>query len=135
MTERKVMGYLRKQERERARYPLFPDQIAVRSLDEEVSRRLLSRQSAECNMRTFHARVWRESRRDYWRASEEQRAAIRLMWNGWRGPLDATYFRYVVDFCTGVMAARDERMRADRMARARSVEAIGSTQEELRLVA
>lgn len=111
ITDRKRQAFLRKQERERARYPLFPDQIEQRSLESEVERRKMSAQASETRMRDLWARVWREARRDYWAASEEQREAIRIKWEGWRGGRDPKYFRYVVDVCTGVMEERARQMR------------------------
>lgn len=120
ITKRKQQAFLRKQERERARYPLFPDQIEQRSLESEAERRKKSAQASETRMRDLRAKVWREARRDYWAATEEQREAIRIKWEGWRGGRDPNYFRYVVDVCTGVMEERARRMRErDRELRAR----------------
>lgn len=59
-------------------------------------------------MRGFHARVWRESRRDLFEATSEQRSTIRVAWAAWRGPLTSIYFRYIVDLHTGVMARRSD---------------------------
>lgn len=135
MTERKARAFERKQEKMRERYPLFPDQIQVRSLEEETARRLMAQRSSEDSMRQFHARVWRESRRDYWRASDEQRAAVRQMWAGWAGPSDSTYFRYVVDYCTGVMEERDRKMKADRAASRARIDASVGAQTAMELAA
>ncbi len=120
ITERKRLAFLRKQERERARYPLFPDQIEQRSLESEVDRRKKSAQASETRMRDLRAKFWREARREYWAATEAQREAIRVMWDGWRGGREPTYFRYVVDVCTGVMEERVRQIRErDRELRAK----------------
>lgn len=135
MTERKMQAFLRKQEKERARYPLFPDQIEVKSLEGEVERRQRSALASETRMRDLWARFWREARRDYWAATEEQREAIRIKWNGWRGGRGPTYFRYVVDVCTGVMEERARRMREhDRELRA-TVRAKVEAQQVMELAA
>lgn len=120
MTERKRLAFLRKQEREKSRYPLFPDQIEVKSLDGEMERRQQSLRASETRMRELRARIWREARRDYWAATPEQRDAIRVKWEGWRGGREPNYFRYVVDVCIGVMEERARQMRErDRELRAR----------------
>lgn len=135
ITERKRQAFLRKQERERARYPLFPDQIEQRSLESEVERRKKSAQSSEMRMRDLRAKLWRDARREYWAATKAQREAIRIMWDGWRGSREATYFRYVVDVITGAMEERARRMREqDRELRARVAATLGH-QHDLELAA
>lgn len=81
-------------------------------LECETERRRLALQRSDQRMRTFHARVWRESRRDFFLASDAQRTMIRSAWREWRGPTTSTYFRYLVDLHTGIMEARSERFRA-----------------------
>lgn len=97
------------------RYPLIASVLPVAAqfdFDEESNRRQLAAASFTANRRAFHARVWRESRGDYFRASETQRADIRSAWAAWTGPTTSTYFRYVVDLCTGVVALRSEAAKA-----------------------
>lgn len=64
--------------------------------------------SFEGTMRALHARVWKESRSDYFAATDAQREAIRTGWRQWRGPTTSLYFRYMVDLHIGVMQARSE---------------------------
>ena len=59
-------------------------------------------------MRALYTRVWRESRRDYFKADVCTREVIRRAWAAWAGPLTCMYFRYVVDLHTGVMEARSQ---------------------------
>ena len=97
------------------RYPLIAEVLPVAAefdFDEESIRRHRAAASFAANRRAFHARVWRESRGDYFRASETQRADIRSAWASWTGPTTSTYFRYVVDLCTGVVALRSEAAKA-----------------------
>lgn len=133
LSERKAALFLRKQERERQKYPLFQDQIAVASLEAEASRRIQAQHATEQRMRAFHARVWHEARRDYFAATQDQRRAVLAMWNIWPGPKTSTYFRYVVDECTGVMAARDQAFRAQERDRRIERRAIAASQQTIDL--
>jgi len=97
------------------RYPLLADQLpapAEFNQDAETQRRNEARATAEARMRAHCARVWRESRSDFFKATPAQQDAIRAGWNAWRGPLTAHYFRYMVDEHTGVMEARSKAFKA-----------------------
>ena len=95
--------------REQERYPLLADQFPVvepLNADIEAERRDAMMKASEQTMRDFHARVWRESRRDAQKSTAGQREAIRTAWLAWTGPLTSVYFRYIVDLHTGVVAQR-----------------------------
>lgn len=97
-------------------YPLISDLLQAPQafdLEKETEHRQDGQLRSYRQMRDFDARVWREARRDYFLACDEQRAAIRAAWLAWRGPTTCLYFRYVVDLHTGVMEARYERSRAE----------------------
>ena len=96
-------------QRERDRYPLLADQAPVVEpfcAEAEAGRRNEQMRRTDERMRNFHARVWRESRRDDQAASTCQRDAIRAAWIAWTGPRTPLYFRYIVDLHTGVNAQR-----------------------------
>lgn len=105
---RKAAAFARRQAREQARYPLLADVIAAEqpTLAQTEQVRNAQARVAEQHRRDFEARVWRESRRDYFASDAATRAAIASMWASWAGPRTCTYFRYVVDQCTGALAAR-----------------------------
>ena len=118
-THRKLLAAESRPARERrrqvARYPLFADQAPEPApFDPHLEARLRDQcaRQAEQRTRDFHARVWRAARRDMQRASPEQQSAIRAGWQAWTGPCTSTYFRYVVDVHTGVMAQREAAFRA-----------------------
>lgn len=95
--------------REQERYPLLADQapaVAPFEADSEAKRRDDQMRRAEQDLRAFHSRVWRESRRDDQAANPDQRKAIRTAWIAWTGPRTSVYFRYIVDLHTGVQARR-----------------------------
>ena len=92
-------------------YPLLAAVLeapAAFDLNVETERRMHGISGHEQNLRDFHARVWRESRRDYFAAMQTQRCEIRKAWAGWSGPTASTYYRYMVDLHTGVMDARSK---------------------------
>lgn len=102
----------RQAEKERARYPLLADQIPEPppfDFRAETHRRDAAGRRAEKRQRDLQARIWREARRDARMASRDEQAAIQKMWASWSGPLTSLYYRYVVDFCTGVMEQRSQR--------------------------
>lgn len=92
--------------------PVLPKPHAF-DANAELAARQSTRIQAERRTRDFTARVWRESRRDYFAATEQQREKIRDAWNQWRGPATVLYFRYLVDLHTGVMEERSRRARED----------------------
>lgn len=100
-------------------------------LERETESRRLAYQRSEQRMRAFHARIWRESRKNFFLASDAQRALIRSAWLEWRGPTTSTYFRYLVDLHTGVMKARSERFRAAEKQRRLSILALSSSQLQI----
>lgn len=117
-TARKISLIESKPERQRKaladRLPLLADQLphaAPVDVQYELSRRQALADSSELRMRSRLAGLWRSGRRDYFAAADDTRAAIRSAWDAWSGPQTASYFRYVVDLHTGVMAAREERFR------------------------
>ena len=98
-------------QREQERYPLLANQapeVAPFEPDAEARRRDDQMRRAEQDLRTFHSRVWRESRRDDQAANPCQREAVRAAWLAWTGPRTSVYFRYIVDLHTGVQALRAE---------------------------
>jgi len=118
-TSRKLANATKRGERvanrEKERYPLLADQLQKPDrfdADIEAQRRDKLTQSSERNMRDFHARVWRESRRDFQSATPVQQETIRASWLAWRGPLTSTYFRYIVDLHIGVVERRAAAHRA-----------------------
>lgn len=118
-TARKLQSAIAKPERQARkvaeRYPLLADVLPVPvpfDQETETLRRRAAMESSEARMRSLHARVWRESRRDFFRADAHQQDVIRNAWKAWRGPTTAFYFRYIVDEHTGVMEARSQTFRA-----------------------
>lgn len=119
-TPRKVSAALSQPAREQARlqasHPLLAGILPVRSaavdLALEAEQRQASLVRTQTRMRELDARCWRAARRDYFAATEDQRAQIRDAWLKWRGPTTAINFRYIVDLHTGVVAKRDEIRRA-----------------------
>ncbi len=98
-------------QREQERYPLLANQapeVAPFEADAEARRRDDQMRRAEQELRAFHSRVWRESRRDDQAADPGQREAIRAAWLAWTGPRTSVYFRYIVDLHTGIQAQRAE---------------------------
>ena len=98
-------------QREQERYPLLADQAPEAmpfEADAEAKRRDDQMRRAEQDLRAFHSRVWRESRRDDQAANPGQREAIRAAWIAWTGPRTSVYFRYIVDLHTGIQAQRAE---------------------------
>ena len=95
--------------REQQRYPLLADQTPAPQpfdADLEARRQDANLRESDQRIRNFHARVWREARRDFQRGTSEQREAIRSAWRAWAGPVTSIYFRYIVDLHTGVMDLR-----------------------------
>lgn len=115
MNERKAAAFLRKQAKERARYPLFAEHVACEqhSLEDELLRRMQRALAYECNLREFHARTWRTSRAIYFTLPADLRAAIRSEWQAWSGPRSATYFAWLVDVRSGNQAKRLARIEQD----------------------
>lgn len=109
----------REQSKIDANYPLIADQVAPLTpafdADNEALARNARIKSSEARMRALYARVWKESRRDFFRATPEQMQAIRDDWRTWRGPLTSMYFRYVVDLHTGVVEQRREAFKQQQM--------------------
>lgn len=102
-TKRKKAAHLKRDARAQARverdYPLFAEEFkpapSLSVEDEGVRRENLAKQS-EQTMRDLDAKHWRAARRAYFACSEEVRAAIRLAWSAWTGPLNAGNLSYVV---------------------------------------
>lgn len=106
---------VREVKRTQDRYPLLADQLpapAPLDANTEAARRDLEMRESEQRIRDFHARVWRQARRDYQQAGPEQQAAIRAGWRAWTGPVTSLYYRYMVDLHLGVMQQRTDAMRA-----------------------
>lgn len=120
-TRRKIAFASSRQTREAQRlktnYPLIADQIELKTkafdADAEKAQRNARLQRIEANDRSFQARVWRESRRDFFAATDEQKHAIRQAWLDWRGPLTPLYYRYVVDLHTGVDEMRLQKLKSN----------------------
>ncbi len=115
MTARRQSAFARRQEKERARYPLFSDEIAAQQIDltTEQERRQVRRDRFEVEMRAFHARVWREARALYFRQSSDVRAQIYQAWNVWTGPRTALYFSSLVDVRSGEQSRRLARIEVE----------------------
>lgn len=125
LSDRKIAAFPRKQQRERERYPLFPQHVAAEQhgLDDEISRRSKADTKTEERLRAFHNRVWRDSRKIYFEVNPELRAKIAEAWRVWTGPRTSTYFSSMVDVMSGNQAARLAVYRgADKMRRASTVE-------------
>ncbi len=116
LSVKKVAAMKHRQARERAKYPLFSDQIAEQqapidiSAEERHRRAMFEKDQQES--RGMHARFWRKARSQYFAATPEQREAIRAEWNRWAGPLDSGYFIYVVEKHTGEADRRVAEMKA-----------------------
>ena len=115
MTSRRQSAFGRKQANERARYPLFADEIAAQQIDLSTEQKLrqVRRDRFEAEMRAFHARVWRESRALYFRQPSDVRAQISQAWNMWTGPRTALYFSSLVDVRSGEQARRLARIEVE----------------------
>lgn len=120
VTARKLRMIENKPKRERkalaAKMPLFAE-LLPQATQVDVQAVLQQRQqhadAAEQRHRSLYARVWRESRRDFFYANAETQEAIRDAWKHWTGPRTCLYFRYVVDLHTGVMEARSLRFQQE----------------------
>ena len=122
MTQRKVAAFARKQQNERARYPLFADHVASeqRTLENEMEKRSHAWESIETSMRARRAATWRNSRARYFSLPTDIQEEIRIKWNSWVGPRSPTYFAWMVDSLSGDQArrvAQAERERHDIIAR------------------
>lgn len=115
MTSRRAAAFARKQANERARYPLFADEIAAQQTDieTEAAKRQRRRDHFEIEQRQFHARVWRKARALYFAQTADMRAKIQLAWAGWTGPRTALYFSSLVDMTSGEQARRVARIEAE----------------------
>lgn len=116
ITERKLKLIKSKPERQRQalakKLPLLVELIEPAptvDVDAVIEARQSRVDAAERRMRSLYARIWRDARKDYFAADAAIRAAIRVSWDKWTGPRTCSYFRYVVDLETGVMAQRSER--------------------------
>jgi len=108
------------------KYPLISDQLPAPKpfdADAELSRRQSLLDSTEARQRAHEARCWRKARGNFFRATPDQQEAIRSTWKGWRGPLTAFYFGYVVDVATGEYEARCQRARDKERARSMEIRA------------
>lgn len=115
ITPRKLRAIEGKPERDRkalaAKLPLLVDVLPEPGpvdVQAEIQSRQRRSDASEQRMRALYARVWRESRRDYFQADATTRAAIREAWAAWTGPITCMYYRYVVDLHTGVQEARSQ---------------------------
>ena len=108
MTDRKIAAFLRKQERERSRYPLFPQHIEAEqhSLDEEIVKRVRINMNSVQGSRTFRAQAWRRLRAAYFAQPLEVRERIKAEWAAWVGSRSPTYFGWMVDVHSGEQARR-----------------------------
>lgn len=108
MTNRRIAAFHRKQKNERARYPLFSDEIesAQHSVEEEALRREQQHAASIRSMRDFRAAQWRRGRALYFAQPEHIKAIIREKWNAYTGQHDSTYFCCFVDVHSGEQARR-----------------------------
>lgn len=101
------------------RYPLIAQQMqAARDpfdADKELQLRNARAQSSDLRMRQLQAKHWRNARSDYFKATPEVQAAIRLDWQNWRGPLRPLYYQYVVDLHTGVVQQRRDKFKQEQL--------------------
>ena len=102
-TSRREAAFARKQARERARYPLFPEHIAEsqRTVADEIALRQRRSDSLELRMRALQAKHWRKGRSMYFAQPAAVRAHIQEAWRAWRGPTTPNNFIYVVEQQTG----------------------------------
>lgn len=114
ITARKAAAIARRHQRELDKYPLLHGEIeaARLSIPEIEAQRNLQSSEYEQRLRNQDARVWRESRRDFFRSPAETQDAIRKMWMAWAGPRTPLYYRYCVDQCTGEGCRRIAAMKA-----------------------
>lgn len=105
---RRQAAFARKQQRERDRYPLFPEHVAAEQhkADEEIDRRQRQADRFEASQRAFEARLWRKARTRFFSLPEAVKAQIRAKWLSWPGPTTATNFIYIVDELSGDRARR-----------------------------
>ncbi|MBY4898677.1 hypothetical protein [Cupriavidus sp. AU9028] len=105
---RRRAAFIRKQQRERDRYPLIAEHVQgeQHGQDEEFSRRQRQADRFEAGQRAFHARVWREARTRFFSLPETVKEEIRRRWAAWTGPTTALYFSFLVDELSGDQARR-----------------------------
>ena len=116
-TGRKLSAYLRRGERERSRlrrdYPLLgelQDEAEMPAPDLERSRRHSQALASDRQMRDLAAKHWRKGRQAYFACTRDTQLAIQAEWRRWQGPVDATYFIYVVEKHSGAQEARRRRL-------------------------
>lgn len=102
---RKRAALRRKQQRERDALPLFAEQIAEEqpSEDEEMARRAILSDTQEVRWRSDRAAEWRKARRMIDRLPDEDRRAIRRVWNCAPYPADPSR---LLACCTATALAR-----------------------------
>lgn len=93
-TSRKRAAYLRKQRLEREALPLFADQIAAgqHGVDEEMARRAVWWDEAECRRRNERAAWWRKARTRLFALPDPLRHRIREIWRTCPYPADPASF-------------------------------------------
>ncbi len=94
-TARKRAALARKQEAERARYPLLSDHVAAEqpTADEAMAQRAARWDASTRNRRSFLARVWRENRRRLFAIPQAERRRVLAYWNTHRWfPGEAVHF-------------------------------------------
>lgn len=113
---RRQSAFVRKQQCERDRYPLFSEHIQgeQHSADEEVARRRRQADRFEAWQRALHARVWRQARAHFFSLPEAVKEQIRSQWLTWTGPTTALYFSFMVDELSGDQARRVAAGKAER---------------------
>lgn len=128
---RRQAAFARKQQRERDRYPLFPEHVACEqhTADEEIARRQRQADRFEASQRALQARWWREARTRFFSLPEPLKEEIRTKWLAWTGPTTASYFTYIVDEVSGERAHRIAKAKArDAEIRVRVLASIGYQQ-------
>ncbi|SDD58109.1 hypothetical protein SAMN05216345_111129 [Cupriavidus sp. YR651] len=133
---RRQAAFARKQQRERDRYPLFPDHVAgeQHTPDDEVARRQRRSDNLERTTRTLHARIWREKRAVYFSLTGDLQAEIRAKWLEWTGPTTPLYYAYIVDNVSGDYERRVAAARANEKAIRKRVLAMLPEQTALEIV-
>lgn len=92
-TERKRKAYARKQQRERERYPLFPEMVASEQIDvdAEMEGRRRRWEMQEVTDRARRAKGWRQARAKLAAYPDQERQELRAYWERCGWPADPSY--------------------------------------------
>jgi hypothetical protein len=125
MSDRKIAAFIRKQAKERNRYPLFLEHVEreQHSLNAERLKRIQVDITITQQQRDYRARSWRKARANFFALPETVKEIIRADWLVWVGPRDPSYFAWMIDVHSGeqarrrAIAAQENRKLRERIAR------------------